>query len=82
MSKKDFEEYLKKQHTNADEKAEIDWNKERDEWLSYLDQFYKKIKAFLKDHTDSGDLSVESPEKTIQDRAFLCLRIFQLNMGL
>lgn len=67
MSKKDFEEYLKKQLTKADEKSEIDWNKKRDEWLSYLDQFYEKIRVFLKDYTEPGALSIEPSEKIINE---------------
>lgn len=67
MSKKDFEEYLKKQHSKADEKAEIDWNKKRNEWLIYLDQFYEKIRGFLKDYTEPGDLSIEPSEKIIHE---------------
>ncbi len=68
MSKKDFEEYLKKSQFMADDEgSEIDWDKKRDEWLDYLRQFYEKIRDFLKDYAKSGDLSIEFHEKTINE---------------
>lgn len=67
MSKKDFEEYLKKSQSQADEGAEIDWGKKRDEWLDYLGQFYSRIQAFLKDYADTGNLSIGFHEKTINE---------------
>lgn len=67
MSKKDFEEYLKKSNSKVQEEAKVDWSKKRDEWLDYLKQFYDQIQVFLKDYTDSGDLSIEFHEKSIHE---------------
>jgi hypothetical protein len=67
MSKKDFQEYIKKSQARAGEGPEIDWGKKRDEWLDYLKQFYQQIQAFLKDYAESGDLSIEFHEKSINE---------------
>lgn len=67
MGKKDFDEFIKKQRAKADEEVEINWDMKRDEWLTYLEKLYEKILAMLKKYTESGDLSVEYREKTINE---------------
>jgi hypothetical protein len=68
MGKKDFEAYLEK-HEQYSEEFEIDWVREKDEWLGYLEQLYEKIRNFLKDYTDSGDLSIEYGTKSINEES-------------
>lgn len=67
MGKKDFDEFIKKQREKTDEEHEIDWNKKRDEWLAYLNQLYKKILTMMKKYTESGDVSVEYHDKSINE---------------
>ncbi|OHB78593.1 MAG: hypothetical protein A2Z25_18970 [Planctomycetes bacterium RBG_16_55_9] len=67
MGKKDFDEFIKKQRAKADEEREINWSMKRDEWLTCLDQLYKKILSMMKKYTESGDVSVEYREKAINE---------------
>jgi hypothetical protein len=67
MGKKDFDEFIKKQRAKASEEVDIDWDMKRNEWLSYLDQLYKKILTMMKKYTESGDVSVEYRQKTINE---------------
>lgn len=39
--------------------ADIDWEKERDEWLDHLNLFYKRVEAFLSKYMSSGQILLE-----------------------
>lgn len=52
-----FDEFVRSQQQPAH--PEVDWDKERDEWLGYLGQLYKRIQAFLKAYIDSGQILLE-----------------------
>jgi len=54
-NKSDFDAFVKAQQKSAQD-AEIDWNKERDEWLAHLDALYKKIEELLGDYVKSGQI--------------------------
>jgi hypothetical protein len=62
MGKKEFAEYLEKQEGKEEE---IDWGKKRDEWLDYLNKFYNKVETFLRDFSESKNVSVNYPKKSI-----------------
>ena len=49
MSKKDFDDYLKKLETTDDE-SEIDWAKQKEEWLMNLTLFYQMIENYLREY--------------------------------
>ena len=66
MGKKDFDEYLRKRRQEP-EQPDIDWTKERDEWLAYLDQLHEMIEHFLKEYIESGDISIEKVKKLINE---------------
>ncbi|HEX3893836.1 MAG TPA: hypothetical protein VHW46_14765 [Terracidiphilus sp.] len=53
-----FDEFVKSQQVPAD--PEIDWNKERDEWLGRLNELYERIEEFLKEYIASGQIQVTS----------------------
>jgi len=54
-SKSDFDAFVKAQQKSAQD-AEIDWSKERDEWLAYLDVLYKRMEELLGDYVKSGQI--------------------------
>jgi len=66
MGKTDFEEYLRKQDADTEIEAQVDWGKQRDEWLEYLETFYKKVKGWLSKYKDSG-VTCEDREKNIDE---------------
>jgi hypothetical protein len=56
MSKKDFEDLLKK-HENKSEEKEIDWESQKKEWLDFIDQFYTSIECWFTPFKNNGKLS-------------------------
>ena len=54
-NKSDFDAFVKAQQKSRQD-AEIDWNKERDEWLAQLDALYKTIEELLGDYVKSGQI--------------------------
>ncbi len=54
MTVKEFDEFVKRQH----EAGDVDWERERDEWLSHLDALYLKIESLLGKYTSSGQISI------------------------
>lgn len=67
MGKKEFDEYLKKQRIGVEAGIQIDWGKKRDQWLGYLDSFYKQVEGFLSEYTKSGDVRFDYSEKDIHE---------------
>jgi hypothetical protein len=61
---KDFDEFVKRQQPLS-EAERVDWNKERDDWLAYLNALYSKIEAFLKEYVDNGSISLDYKEHRI-----------------
>ena len=56
MSKKDFEDLLKKHESKPDEK-EIDWESQKREWLDFIEQFYKSLETWLSPYKEQGTVS-------------------------
>ena len=67
MGKKEFDEYLRKQQANTESRTQIDWNKKRDEWLKFVEDFYKELEGFLGEYTKSGDVTFDYREKDIHE---------------
>jgi hypothetical protein len=60
MENKDFDEFVRRQQGAASvADAEINWEKQRDEWLEYLNLLYKRVEAFLTTYTSSGQIVLE-----------------------
>ena len=64
MKNKEFDEFVTKQFSEANE-PDIDWSKNRDEWLIYLSEFYKKVESFLKDYVSKGQITINYNTKKI-----------------
>lgn len=62
----DFDDFVKRQQPPAGILSGagdvVDWNKEREEWLGYLDALYAKIRLFLKEYIDDGSIRIEFDE--------------------
>ncbi|WFO52532.1 hypothetical protein [Aeromonas veronii] len=56
MSKKDFENLLKKHQTESEKNA-IDWDARKKEWLEFINVFYKKIENWLEPYKQQGTVS-------------------------
>jgi hypothetical protein len=60
MTVKEFDEFVKRQQ----ETGQVDWNRERDEWLAHLDELYGNIETMLSEYTSSGQINIRY--KTIE----------------
>jgi hypothetical protein len=70
MDVKEFDEFVKREQEAASGVASVDWDGEREEWLSYLDKLYKKVESLLRKYVSSGQIqlgyrSVELNEENI-----------------
>jgi hypothetical protein len=54
---KDFDEFVKRQGALS-EAEPVDWDKERDEWLGYLNALYENVGIFLKEYLDDGSIKL------------------------
>jgi hypothetical protein len=60
MDSKDFDDFVKRQQGESSVAAvEINWKKERDEWLTHLDRLYSKIEFFMAKYVSSGQIRYE-----------------------
>lgn len=67
MGKKDFDEFLSQEPTNAYLEPQTDWGERRREWLNYLKEFYEQVEGFLSEYLASRDVSREYQEKLINE---------------
>jgi len=65
MGKKDFDDFLNKQAQEKNAGKQIDWDAKRNEWIEYLDQFYKTVEQFLSEYVENGKISYKYSEKKI-----------------
>ena len=66
MSKKDFEELLKK-HERKPVENEIDWEKQKQEWLDFIKEFFDSVKSWLEPFKNDGKLSYEFKKTQITE---------------
>jgi hypothetical protein len=55
MPKTDFDEFVKRQQAEKVAAEAVDWSRQRDEWLSYLNALYEQIESFLKDYPAANE---------------------------
>jgi len=65
MSKKDFEKFLSNK-TKASASGP-DWEKEKEEWLAYLNALYKRFEEALKKYTADGKIVISYDEIEITE---------------
>ena len=58
MGKKEFEALLKK-HENKPVEKEIDWDKQKEEWLAFVELFFTSIENWLSPYKEGGTVSYE-----------------------
>lgn len=54
----DFAEFVKRQQVSLNGETDVDWAKEREEWLDHLATLYQSIELFLKDYLDQGAIRI------------------------
>jgi len=58
MEVTEFDEFVKRQQEAAAGVASVDWDRERKEWLDYLDKLYRKIESLLDKYVSSGQIQL------------------------
>lgn len=56
MSETDFDKFIKRQKSQSVERAEVDWNARRDQWLKDVRELYAQVEEFLRKYVTSGDI--------------------------
>lgn len=59
VDKTDFDQFVAREQAAAAKSGTIDWDKQRDEWLDYLDALYAKIESFLSKYLSTGQIRAE-----------------------
>ena len=67
MGKKDLQAFINAKKQNAKNEEQIDWEKERDEWLQFLNKIYCQIESWLNDFEDSDVISLEYENKEMNE---------------
>jgi hypothetical protein len=63
MGKNEFQKYI--DSVSKIEKNEIDWNKEKEDWLKYIDEFYKNIETWLEEYKKKDQIKTIYSNKEI-----------------
>jgi hypothetical protein len=50
MANADFDAFVKRQQAAKTATAKVDWGKERDQWLGYLDNLYERIRSYMESY--------------------------------
>ena len=66
MSKIDFENMLNK-HNEKPQQDEINWEKEKEEWLTFIRQFYDSVEIWLKPYLEREQLSYKYEKITLTE---------------
>jgi len=67
MSKKEFDDFLKKEEGNK--KVQVDWEEEKQKWISHLDKLFSDIKSWLKEYVDLDKIKLEFNSIDIHEEA-------------
>lgn len=54
----DFNAFVKRQQTAVAESEQIDWGKEREDWLRHLGELYDQTESFLAEYIKTGAIKI------------------------
>ena len=66
MTRQAFDDFIQKVNARA-QRSKVDWDEQREEWLSYLKQFYDMVDGFISDYVEADQLSCTRSEKTLNE---------------
>jgi len=67
MSKKDFDSFLSN-HEKKQKETTIDWNKQKEEWLTFINEFYGQLEEWFTPYVTAGRVSYDYfPNTLIED---------------
>jgi hypothetical protein len=57
-TRRDFNEFVSRQQPVPADQPPVDWNRHRDEWVTFLNQLYEQIETFIAAYTQSGQINL------------------------
>lgn len=66
MTRQAFDDFIKKTNVSA-QNSKVDWDKQREEWLSCLKQFYGMVDDFISDYVEAHQLSRTWRKKALNE---------------
>ena len=67
MADTTFSTFIEQQAAAATGDLQVDWNQRREEWLQYLDQFYKQVEGFMREYIDQGKVCLQCGTKELHE---------------
>lgn len=83
MSKLTFQQFLKDNSFKKQQEEEEKFNpeKEKAEWLAFIDSFYKKIEAWLAPFIENKDMTISYVQKTITEEEIGSYSVNNMNLN-
>ena len=63
----DFNAFIEEQTARPAGEPDVDWEQEREEWLQYLDQFYRLVEEFMGEYVNRGKVGLRRSSKTLNE---------------
>ena len=67
MANSDFNAFIEEQTTPPTGEPDVDWEQEREEWLQYLDQFYRLVEEFMGEYVNRGKVGLRRGSKALNE---------------
>lgn len=67
MSKQDFSAFLDKSDSEVVAEKKIDWEKEKETWLQFIEIFYENIQSWLESFVNGGRVKIDYTSKDITE---------------
>ena len=68
MANDEFSAFIAEQTAPVAAELEVDWKRERDEWVKQLKKFYERVEEFMREYIDQDKVRLEpGPEKTLHE---------------
>ena len=68
MANDEFSAFIEEQTAPVAAELEVDWDRERDEWVKHLKKFYEQVEEFMHEYIDQDKVRLEpGPEKTLHE---------------
>ena len=68
MANTNFNEFIEQQTASLPAtEPEVDWDREREEWLQHLGQFYELVEEFMREYLDQGKVRLHRDTKDLHE---------------
>ncbi|MCM8510904.1 hypothetical protein J0904_02220 [Acinetobacter bereziniae] len=82
MGKKDFEIFLLNNSDSNEIELKIDWGKEKQDWLNFINIFYDQVKYWLEDYNSKGLVKYSYTNKNITEENIGSYEVKKLDLKL